>query len=82
MNIGSTGQVYPFFPPSNVPFVNAEQNLNGATIAASALAIEAQVLRSGGSCCHDLIRRDVYSDLASAAQLSAQALSTRTRATN
>ena len=74
VNIGSTGQVYPFFPPSNVPFVDAEQNLNGATIAASALAIEAQVLRSGGRLLHDLIRRDVYSDLASAAQLSAQAL--------
>ena len=74
VNIGSTGQVYPFFPPSAVPFVDTEGNSNGPSIAASALAIEAQVLRGGGRLLHDLIRRDVYSDLASAAQLSAQAL--------
>ncbi len=65
--------VYPPFPPSNLAYVDSNgSNLN--LIARTALDINAQILRSGGRLLHDLIRRDVYSDLAAAAQQSAQSL--------
>ena len=71
----SSPPVFPVFPPSNVPLFDPQDGSNNyATIAASALSIEAQILRSGGRLLHDLVRRDVYSDLAAAAQASAQAL--------
>lgn len=63
----------PSFPPSSVPICNGGQN-NAPAVAATALDIESQVLRSSGRLLHDLIRRDVYSDLAAAAQQQAQSL--------
>ena len=60
--------IVPVFPPSSVPYVDANQNNNMPAIAKTALDIEAQILRAGGRLLHDLIRRDVYSDLAAAAQ--------------
>ena len=71
---GSTGYVTPAFPPSAAPVCDAEGNDSAPAIAGSAIDIEAQILRSGGRLLHDLIRRDVYSDMAAAAQQSAQAL--------
>jgi hypothetical protein len=38
--------VFPAFPPSTVPFFDSAGNNNSATIAASALALEAQILTS------------------------------------
>jgi hypothetical protein len=81
-NTGVYTAAYPFFPPSQVSIVTgsidqttgniAISKNNASTLAASAVQIEAQTLRAGGHLLHDLIRRDVYSDLASAAQQSAQ----------
>jgi hypothetical protein len=65
---------YPLYPPSDVPIWGPLGDSNAPTIARSALQIEAQVLRSGGRLLHDLVRRDVYSDLAAAAKKSAHAL--------
>ncbi|MDA4133387.1 MAG: hypothetical protein OK454_09745, partial [Thaumarchaeota archaeon] len=64
----------PIFPPSNAPYIDALQNDNMPAIAGTALDIEAQILRASGRLLHDLVRRDVYSDLAAAAQNSAQSL--------
>jgi hypothetical protein len=69
----STSYVAPNFPPSSTALCDAFNNYAPA-IAQTALDIEAQILRSGGRLLHDLIRRDVYSDMAAAAQQSAQAL--------
>jgi hypothetical protein len=68
----------PFFPPSQEAIVDVDANGNlitdhSADIARNALQVEAQILRAGGRLLHDLIRRDVYSDLAAAAHDSAQA---------
>ncbi len=63
----------PVFPPSNVPFIDAQGNNNSPKIALTALQLQAQILRSGGRLLHDLIRRDVYSDLAASAQQATQA---------
>ncbi|HEY2512518.1 MAG TPA: hypothetical protein VGI39_16740, partial [Polyangiaceae bacterium] len=70
----ATDPRFPVFPPSDVPFIDASGHDNTATIAASALQIQAQILRSGGRLLHDLIRRDVYSDMASASKRAAQAM--------
>jgi hypothetical protein len=43
-------------------------------IAKTALELEAQILRSGGRLLHDLLRRNVYSDMAEAAHQAAQSL--------
>ncbi len=75
---------FPVYPPSAVPIVNATfdsmgdpmtiSSNNAGPIARSALQVEAQILRGGGRLLHDLIRSDVYSDMAAAAKQSAQAL--------
>jgi hypothetical protein len=73
---GTTGTgCFPLYPPSAVPIYDpVAQQSNAPTIARSALQIEAQIMRAGGRLLHDLVRRDVYADLASAAQQEAQAL--------
>jgi hypothetical protein len=66
---------FPFYPPSKVPIWDSTANHSYAPdIARSALQIESHILRAGGRLLHDLVRRDVYSDLAAAAGQSAQAL--------
>ena len=70
---GTTAYINPFFPPSTLPLCDGTNN-NAPLVAQTALDVEAQILRSSGRLLHDLIRRDVYSDLASAAQQAAQAL--------
>jgi hypothetical protein len=69
----------PAFPPSTVPLFVADSSGtitqdNSKSLATTASEIEAQVLRAGGRLLHDLIRRNVYSDMAAAAQQSAHAL--------
>ncbi len=73
----------PVYPPSNVPLVTVGFGPNGdpfiatdnsPAVALTALQTEAQILRAGGRLLHDLIRRDVYSDLAAAALQSGQAI--------
>jgi hypothetical protein len=70
----------PLYPPSKVTIISGTSSCNPITgdnsqeIATTALEVEAQILRGGGRLLHDLIRRDVYSDLASGASLSAHAL--------
>ena len=69
----------PAYPPSDLTIVEVDANSNvikdnSPIIARSALQVEAQILRGAGRLLHDLIRRDVYSDLAAAAQQSAKAL--------
>jgi hypothetical protein len=75
---GGPGNSYPTLPPSNLPVCDLTVPSNPAhnvpQIAESALVIEAQILRGAGRLLHDVIRRDVYSDLAASAQASAQAL--------
>jgi hypothetical protein len=71
---------FPSFPPSALPIIGDAQlnpgttTNNSPTIARSALQIEAQILRGGGRLLHDLVRRDTYSDMATASQQAAQAL--------
>ncbi len=65
---GPSDPTIPVFPPSNAPYVG-----NMPAIARTALDLDAQIHRSGGRLLHDLIRRDVYSDLAAAAQQAGQA---------
>ncbi|HEY2510268.1 MAG TPA: hypothetical protein VGI39_05410, partial [Polyangiaceae bacterium] len=72
-NQPTTSYPPPLFPPSSTPICDGSHNYAPA-IAQSALQLEAQTLRSAGRLLHDLIRRDVYSDMAAAAQQSAQAL--------
>ncbi len=73
------GACYPTYPPSNVPIWDPTANVSNApTIARSALQIEGQILRAGGRLLHDLVRSDVYSDLAAAAKQAAQALDPNT----
>ena len=71
---GGTGYLTPYFPPSATPICDANGDNNAPAIAATAVDINAQILRSAGRLLHDLIRRDVYSDMAAASQQAAQAL--------
>ena len=75
VSAATNAPVTPFFPPSAVPYViNSSGTNNMPQIAQTALDLNAQILRSGARLLHDLVRRDVYSDLAAAAQQSGQAL--------
>jgi hypothetical protein len=79
---------YPAYPPSKVPVFGGEvDTTNGhfvqplqpgddhsKEIARSAMAIQAQILRSAGRLLHDLVRRSVYSDMAGAEQRAAHAM--------
>jgi hypothetical protein len=68
-----TNVCFPNYPPSAVPIIDPTTGASNApAIARSALQIEGQILRSGGRLLHDLVRRDVYADLAAAAQQGAQ----------
>jgi hypothetical protein len=72
---GGAPNMFPTLPPSAVPLCNANgSDVNVVTVASNALALEAQIMRGAGRLLHDLIRRDVYSDLASSASATAQAL--------
>lgn len=65
----------PAFPPSASPICGAIGGVNNASsIAQTAVDLDAQIVRASGRLLHDVIRRDVYSDMAAAAQQSAQAL--------
>lgn len=66
----------PTYPPSSVGVYDTSTDTNyGPTLATSALQLQGQILRSGARLLHDLIRRDVYSDLAAADTQRAQTAS-------
>jgi hypothetical protein len=77
---GACESPLPAFPPSTVPLLSWDTNAfkllgdNTKPIARSSLQVQAEILRSGGRLLHDLIRRDVYSDLAAAEKQAATAL--------
>ncbi len=70
-NVGASATNFPILPPASAPVCDGTGAHNVPVIAESALVLEAQILRGAGRLLHDLIRRDVYSDLAAAAQSSA-----------
>jgi len=71
---GSGNPTFPVYPPSDLPVVDSSNTNNSPQIARSAMQVEGQILRGAGRLLHDVIRRDVYSDMAAAAQQRARAL--------
>jgi hypothetical protein len=70
--LGQSGGCFPVYPPSAVPVYDLNAGTSYAPqIARTALQLEGQIMRAGGRLLHDLVRRDVYSDLAAAAKQEA-----------